>query len=115
MTSMWKNVYIDKLDDIFNKYNNAVHTTIKMKPIDVKDNWYIDFTKEVNDKEPKFKVDDHVYLYLYDLLILLVDHLLKARKEFKTLKKYEILAIFTKMKLIKLAFSMIWLMGILKI
>ena len=39
----------------------------------------------------------------------------KARKEFKTLKKYEILAIFTKMKLIKLAFSMIWLMGILKI
>ena len=58
MTSMWKNVYINKLDDIFNKYNNTVHTTIKMKPIDVKDNSYIDFTKEVNDKEPKFKVDD---------------------------------------------------------
>ena len=58
MTSMWKNVYINKLDDIFNKYNNTVHTTIKMKPIDVKDNSHIDFTKEVNDKEPKFKVDD---------------------------------------------------------
>ena len=65
MTSMWKNVYIDKLDDIFNKYNNAVHTTIKMKPIDVKDNWYIDFTKEVNDKGPKFKVDDHVRISKY--------------------------------------------------
>ena len=55
---MSKNAYIDKLDDVFNKYNNTVHTTIKMKPIDVKDNSYIDFTKEVNDKEPKFKVDD---------------------------------------------------------
>ena len=58
MTLMWKNVYINKLDDIFNKYNNTAHTTIKVKPIDVKDNWYIDFTKEVKDKEPKFKVDD---------------------------------------------------------
>ena len=41
MTSISKNVYIDKLDDIVDEYNNAYHTTIKMKPIDVKDNTYI--------------------------------------------------------------------------
>ena len=60
MTSISKNVYIDKLDDIVNEYNNTYHRTIKMKPIDVKDNTYIDFKKEVNDKDPKFKVGDHV-------------------------------------------------------
>ena len=49
MTSILKNVYIDKLDDRVNEYNNAYHGTIKMKPIDVKDNTYIDFGKEVND------------------------------------------------------------------
>ena len=62
---MSKNAYIDKLDDVFNKYNNTVHTTIKMKPIDIKDNSYIDFTKEVNDKESKFKVGDHVRISKY--------------------------------------------------
>ena len=38
MTSISKNVYIDKLDDIVNKYNNTYHSTIKMKPVDVKSN-----------------------------------------------------------------------------
>ena len=38
MSAISKNVYIDKLDDIVNKYNNIYHTTIKMKPVDVKDN-----------------------------------------------------------------------------
>ena len=42
MTSNSKNEYIDKLDDIINKYNNAYHTTIKMKPVDVKSDIYID-------------------------------------------------------------------------
>ena len=56
MTSISKNVYIDKLDDIVNEYNNTYHTTIKMKPVDIKDNTYIDFSKEVDDKDPKFKV-----------------------------------------------------------
>ena len=60
MTSISKNVYIDKLDDIVDEYNNTYHRTIKMKPVDVKDNTYIDFKKEVNDKDPKFKVGDHV-------------------------------------------------------
>ena len=59
MTSISKNVYIDKLDDIVNEYNNT-YRTIKMKPVDVKDNTYIDFKKEVNDKDPKFKIGDHV-------------------------------------------------------
>ena len=56
MTSVSKNVYIDKLDDIVSEYNNTLHRSTKMKPIDVKDNTYIDFKKEVNDKDPKFKV-----------------------------------------------------------
>ena len=60
MTSVSKNVYIDKLDDIVGEYNNTYHRKIKMKPVNVKNNTYIDFKKEVNDKYPKFKVGDHV-------------------------------------------------------
>ena len=65
MTSISKKVYIDKLDDIANEYNNTNHRTIKMKPVDVKDNTCIDFKKEVNDKDPKFKVGDHVRISKY--------------------------------------------------
>ena len=65
MTSISKNVYIDKLNDIVNEYNNTYHRTIKMKPVDVKDNTYIDSNKEVNDKDPKFKVGDHVRMSKY--------------------------------------------------
>ena len=65
MTSVSKNVYIDKLDDIVNECNNANHTTIKMKPIDVKDNTYINTDKETNDKDPKFKFGDHVRISKY--------------------------------------------------
>ena len=64
MTSISKNVYIDKLD-IVRKYDNTYHISIKMKPIDVKDNTYIDFKKESNDKNPKFKVGDHVRVCKY--------------------------------------------------
>ena len=60
MTSISKNVYIDKLDDIVDEYNNIYHTTIKMKPAEVKDNTYINADKEVNNKDPKFKVGDYV-------------------------------------------------------
>ena len=65
MTSISKNVCTDKLDDIVKKYNNTYHTSIKMKPVDVKDNTYTDFKKEVNDKDPKFKIGDHVRIYKY--------------------------------------------------
>ena len=64
MTSISKNVYIDKLDDIVNEYNNT-YRSIKMKPIDVEDNTYIDFKKEVNNKDPKFKVGDYVRISKY--------------------------------------------------
>ena len=47
MTSVSKNVYIDKLDDMVDEYNNTYHTTIKMKPIDVKDNTYINTDKKL--------------------------------------------------------------------
>ena len=65
MTSISKNVYIDKLDDIVDEYNNTYHRTIKMKPIDVKDNTYINFGKEVNNNNLKFKVGDHVRISKY--------------------------------------------------
>ena len=56
MTSISKNVYIDKLDDIVNKYNNTYHSTIKMKPVDIKSRTYTDSSKEINAKGPKFKI-----------------------------------------------------------
>ena len=65
MTSISKNVCIDKLDDIENEYNNTYHLAIKMKPTDVKDNAYIDSSKDVNDKGPKFKVSDGVKISKY--------------------------------------------------
>ena len=65
MTSISKNVYINKLDDIVDEYNNTYHTTIKMKPIDVKDNTYINTEKEINNKDPKFKVGDRVRISKY--------------------------------------------------
>ena len=64
-TSISKNVYIDKLDDIVNEYNNTYHRTIMMKPVDVKDNISYDSSKEVNGKDPKFKVGDHVRISTY--------------------------------------------------
>ena len=65
MTAISQNVCIDKLDNIVNEYNNTYHRTIKMKPVDVKDNTCIDFKKEVNDKDPKIKVGDHVRISKY--------------------------------------------------
>ena len=65
MTARSENVYIDKLDGIVKECNNTYHTSIKMKPADLKDNTYIDFEKEVNDKDPKFKIGDHVRISKY--------------------------------------------------
>ena len=58
-------MYIDKLDDLVDKYNNTYHRTIKMEPVDVKDNKYIDFSEDVNDKDPKFIVVDYVRVSKY--------------------------------------------------
>ena len=54
MTSVSKNFYIDKLDEIVDRYNNTYHNTIKMKPVDVKSSVYIDSSTKISDKEPKF-------------------------------------------------------------
>ena len=56
LTSISKNVYIDKLDDIVNKYNNTYYRTIKMKEVDIKPTACIDASKEINNKDPKFKI-----------------------------------------------------------
>ena len=58
-------MYIDKLVDIANEYNSTYHETIKMKPVDVKNNIYIYFGKESNNKDPNFKVGDHVRISKY--------------------------------------------------
>ena len=53
-------MYINKLDDIFSKYNNTYHKTIKVKPADTKQSTYIDFDNTNNKEDPKFKVGDQV-------------------------------------------------------
>ena len=58
-------MYIDILDDIVNECKYTYHRTIKTKPIDVKDNAYINIEKEVNDNDPKFKIGDHVRISKY--------------------------------------------------
>ena len=58
-------MYIDKLDDIVNKYRNTYHSTIKMKPVDVKSSTYIDSSKQINDKDPKFKIGDILRILKY--------------------------------------------------
>ena len=60
MSVISKNVYIDKLDDKVNKYNNRYHSTIKMKLVDDKLGTYIDSNKKINNKDPKFNTGDIV-------------------------------------------------------
>ena len=59
-TSISKNVCIDKLDEIVNKYNNTFHQTIKIKLADVNPSMFTDFHKENNKEDPKFKVGDYI-------------------------------------------------------
>ena len=60
MTAFLKNVHFDVLNDIFDEYNNTYHKTIKMKPVDVKDDSFAEYNEESNKKDPKFKIGDHV-------------------------------------------------------
>ena len=53
MTAVSKNVYYDALDNIVNTYNKTVHGTIKMKPVDVKDDSYVEYNENSNRKRPK--------------------------------------------------------------
>ena len=66
---MSKNVYTDEVDDIVNKYNNMYHNTIKMKPVTVKSSIYIDSSKEINDKNSQFKVEDIVRISKYKKIL----------------------------------------------
>ena len=65
MTTISKNVYIDVLNGLVNKYNNTIHRTIKMKPIDVTGDSYVEYNEDFNKKGPKFEVNDQVRIYKY--------------------------------------------------
>ena len=62
MTSVSKNVYIDKLEEMVNKYNNTYHSTMTMKTFDVRSSTYSNSSKGINEKDPKFKFADIVRL-----------------------------------------------------
>ena len=65
MTAISKNVYFDVLDDIVDKYDNTVHRSIKMKPIDVTPDSYAEYNEDSNEKDPKSKVGDYVRISKY--------------------------------------------------
>ena len=60
ITSISKNVHINKLGDIVNKGNNIYHRIIKMESVDIKLRSYFDFGIKNNERDPKFKVEDYV-------------------------------------------------------
>ena len=65
MITISKNVYIGVLNDIVNKYNNTIHRTIKIKPIDITDDSYVEYNEDANKRNPKFKVRDRVRISNY--------------------------------------------------
>ena len=65
-TYIGKNVYIDDvLDDIVKKYNNTIHSSVKMTPKDVTDDSFAEYSEETNKKSPKFKIGDNVRISKY--------------------------------------------------
>ena len=67
MTSISKDVYYHVLEDIVKKHNNTQHKTIKMKPVDVKDDYFAEYNEESNEKGPKFNVGNHVRISKYKI------------------------------------------------
>ena len=65
MATVSKNVYFNVLDDIVKKYNNTVHRTIKIKPVDVTSDFYAEYNEDSNEKDPKFKVGDRIRISKY--------------------------------------------------
>ena len=86
MISISKNVCIDKSDDLVNKYNNTYHSTIKLRPGDVKSNTYIDSSKEINDEDPRFKIGDIVRISKYENIFAKV-YTPNWSEEFSVIKK----------------------------
>ena len=107
MTSIPKNVYIDKLDDIVNKYNNTYHSTIKIKSVDVKSNTYIDFSKEINNKDPKFKIGDtliiskHKNIFAKGYVLNCSEEVFVITKVKTTVCEHMLLVILTEKKLLE--------------
>ena len=89
MTSVSKNVHIDKLDNLINKNNNTYHRATKTKPINVKSSTYIYVNKYNKKKSPKFKVFHHVRISKYKNIFCkrLFQIGLKKILELKKLKK----------------------------
>ena len=65
VTAISKNVYFDVLEDIVHNYNNTVHKTIEMKPIDVTNDSYAENNENFNERDSKFKIDDNVRISKY--------------------------------------------------
>ena len=65
MIAISKNVYFDVLDNNVDEYNNTYHKTIKMKPIDIRDYFFAEYNEVSNEKDPEFKVGDHVRISRY--------------------------------------------------
>ena len=65
MTAVSKNFYFNVLDDIVNKYNNTVHTAIKIKTIDATSDSYAKYNEDFNERDPKFKIGDHARISKY--------------------------------------------------
>ena len=65
MKAISKNVYFDVLNDIVDEYSNKCHKTIKLKPINVGDDSFAEYNEKPNEKDPKFKVGDHVRILKY--------------------------------------------------
>ena len=65
MSTISKNVYFDVSNDVVDKCNSTYHKTIKMKAIDVKSDYFAEYNEEYNEKDPKFKVNDHVRISKY--------------------------------------------------
>ena len=89
MTTVSKSVYFDVLDNVVNKYNDTVHRTIKMKPTDVASDSYVEYNKDSNLTNPKFKVCDHLGFH-YLKTFLLKDTLKIGQKKFLLLVKLKI-------------------------
>ena len=65
MKAVSRNAYFDVLDDFVHQYNNTVHRSIKMKPIDVTSDSYAEYNEDSNKKDPKFKAGDHIRISKY--------------------------------------------------
>ena len=88
MVSVLKNVYIDKLVDIVNKYNNIYHSRIKMKPIDIKANTYIDSNKEINNKNQSLFVLLAFLTQIKKLIIKILNLKLEILLKYQNIKMY---------------------------